>query len=231
MIQKKLFMIWFGDNIPDFAKFSLDTFQQVNPDFKCEIVHRKIKEIEDIFYVEDPQKLPEMDRIINFNFHIKYKAILKTKRRIPLCCFAKDSLCIHLIRRFGGIFVDCDMFPVKPFDKKLLSLKYFNSKRLFLYNGKGTIVREGNFCGNEKGYKSEEPTTIGYIREVLKTKELQSKFYNCTLKYGERYDKNNEDNYVEHYGAFSWNPNECHVQKTKMDDEIEKEVHLGINFV
>jgi hypothetical protein len=93
-------------------------------------------------------------------------------------------------------------------------------------------LQEANFCGCQKNYISEKPVLIGCIREgELKTKELQDKFYNCTIQYGEHYSDIGDNNYVEHYGRWSWNPQKCMVQKTKMDSDIEKVLNVKINYI
>ena len=36
-----------------------------------------------------------------------------------------DIYRLKLVSEFGGLYVDCDTFPLKPFDDKLLQLKRF----------------------------------------------------------------------------------------------------------
>lgn len=36
-----------------------------------------------------------------------------------------DALRFYLLDTYGGIYLDCDTFPVKPFDDRLLNMDYF----------------------------------------------------------------------------------------------------------
>lgn len=47
-IPKRLFFIWFGNEIPDFVNFAIDSHSTVNRGFDIQFVHRTVAELEDI---------------------------------------------------------------------------------------------------------------------------------------------------------------------------------------
>ena len=49
VIPKNLFMVWLGDEVPDYATFSLAAYKQANPDFSAKLVHFTVKQLEDIY--------------------------------------------------------------------------------------------------------------------------------------------------------------------------------------
>ena len=46
MIPKNLFFIWFGDNPPKYCEFVINTFKEVNPDFKVEFIRKDQHELD-----------------------------------------------------------------------------------------------------------------------------------------------------------------------------------------
>jgi mannosyltransferase OCH1-like enzyme len=46
MIPKILHFIWFGNNIPSYVYFSINTFKRINPDFSIHFIHKTINELE-----------------------------------------------------------------------------------------------------------------------------------------------------------------------------------------
>ncbi len=47
-IPKRLFFIWFGDEIPDFVDFSIENHRKVNKNFQVVFIRRTIQQLENI---------------------------------------------------------------------------------------------------------------------------------------------------------------------------------------
>lgn len=226
MIDKNIFIVWLGNNVPLYVNNVINTFKSVNPDFNVIFIHKDVKTIENIFY--NGEYHDEYEKLMIWHTKHAFNRIVEKKKGKPFLMDLYDTYRFGLLCKYGGISVDCDMFPIKPFDDKLLSNDYFKMRRI--HNGKEYI--EGGFCGCVRRSKLKDLTVIGCIRDTeLLTKELQDKFYLGTLRYGEHYSKDEDGNYVEHYGKSTWNKKECIVDKTKMDLDIDKIFDRNINFV
>ena len=112
MIPKQLFFIWLGDNKPKYVDFAVNTFKKVNSDFKVDLMEWKINDIEN---PKDEILKKSVDRAIEKN-------VTKTK-------FIQSVAEIYryrLLEKYGGIYLDCDTFPVRPFDDELLNYTDFD---------------------------------------------------------------------------------------------------------
>jgi hypothetical protein len=109
---------------------------------------------------------------------------------------------IELLNEFGGIYLDCDTFPRKPFDERLLNNDFFIIKRS--YNG--GIFRDNFFMGKSPDVESilnpyeVEANEIPY-EYGLKTDMILKKrdFFECNLKYEEK-----DNGYVYHFENGAW---------------------------
>lgn len=106
------------------------------------------------------------------------------------------------MNEFGGIYLDCDTFPRKPFDEGLLNCDFFIVKR----SENGGTFRDNFFMGKSLGGESiinpyeVDATEISY--EYGKKTELlmkKQKFFDLNLKY----EKQN-DGYVYHFENGAW---------------------------
>ena len=50
MIPRQLFFIWLGDDVPLYAKYSMNAYKELNPDFKINFIHYNVTEIENIYF-------------------------------------------------------------------------------------------------------------------------------------------------------------------------------------
>ena len=78
-----------------------------------------------------------------YNNIIKHYISLNRKFISILC----NILRIELLNKYGGIYLDCDTFPLRPFDDYLLSLKEFCSYIPIKRNSKFYRHRDCNFIG------------------------------------------------------------------------------------
>ena len=138
-----------------------------------------------------------------------------------------DAFRFYLLNKYGGIYLDLDTFPVKPFDDKLLS--YENGfavnhvkKRcdyFFLGFNSGCVD-----CGRLIGYKQEyakgqvfsnEVHKINYLEELVNKfknnikPHIVEKFKQGTLQFGESLMHNLwPEYYIDHFRMESWRANE-----------------------
>lgn len=47
-IPKRLFFIWFGNEVPDFVNFSIENHRRANGDFQIVFIQRTTRQLEDI---------------------------------------------------------------------------------------------------------------------------------------------------------------------------------------
>ena len=207
MIPKQLFFIWIGDNKPNYVDFAVKSFKEVNPDFKVDLIEWKIEDIEN-------PKDELLKRAINDALKNKNLSCNKNK---PFIVNVSDSYRYVLLKHYGGIYLDCDTFPVRPFDDSLLDHTEFDVTISWGINQ--FIVRDVFFIGscNSEYLKThpQKKTLLFPHTETWKYKQLREKFFNCTLKYGEFYG--DEHYYVNHYHDFTWNPKNLRTELCKLD--------------
>ena len=121
MIPRRLIFIWLGNELPDYGKFCIESFKKTNPSFEVMLVN------------DDPEN-PKNEDLIEVLKHInsdepsfykhmvtrgfaKKNYVSNTGKRTGI----SDALRFWLLNKYGGIYLDLDTFPVKPFDDTLLS--------------------------------------------------------------------------------------------------------------
>ena len=147
--------------------------------------------------------------------------------------FTRLSACLrfYLLYTYGGIYLDCDTFPIKPFDEELLNNNYFISCRyiksynyLFFdnfFSGQIQTINNKIFHICKEYLTSELDYNVLYpLNERKIDYNLCKKFYNGTLKYGEYYG-DPKFNYLDHYTLWNWNPDKCKIQETCIDKDIQ----------
>ena len=173
MIPKQLFFIWLGDNKPNYVDFAVKTFKDVNPDFKVDLIEWKIEDIEN-------PKDELLKRAINDALKNKKLSCNINK---PFIVNVSDSYRYVLLKHYGGIYLDCDTFPVRPFDDSLLDHTEFDVTISWGINQ--FIVRDVFFIGscNSEYLKThpQKKTLLFPHTETWKYKQLREKFFNCTF--------------------------------------------------
>ena len=220
LIPKRMIFIWLGPNeVPDYGKFSMDTYRKVNPDFEMMFVREK-----DVEHPSNPD-FAEMLRLVhdvdedNTYKKIYYRkwaeAHLSGHASSPRGCTRyADVFRAFLLNKYGGVYLDLDTFPVRPFDDKLLSsrFKIFNRKNYwpdsFFLGFPAGCCDENVFRWTEKNGVIPEHKSIrslilpsNLVRLCEMFKILRKKFFGLTLKYGERVLRENPygDYYIDHY--------------------------------
>ena len=224
MIPKILHFIWFGRNIPRYVQFAIDAFQEVNSNFKIHFVYRDIKTVEEI--IDDKEKCKNDDDIIlrrcGLSILNKDELYINTvnhckKSKLKFIQILLDIYRLDILNYYGGIYLDCDTFPVKKFDQQLMSNNSFIVARHYNEN---IIVTDNYFMGCQKNidsfdrvlwetYKNDSASSIIKILQTQKgwnnnIKFLinKKKFFECKLHVGEY--SFSKDFYIDHYSSQSW---------------------------
>ena len=223
MIPKQLFFIWIGEQIPSFASYSLEAFRSLNPKFSIDFLHYTNNDI-----------VTCQDSVINYvkslifktkqGINNKYYRYIKHRidSKFNFIQILSDVIRFEYLYYYGGIYLDCDTFPVRPFDDKLLDHTEFDVTISWGQNQ--FIIRDVFFLGKcPKTYLEKNPpkyTLLYPHTETGKYHELKKKFFDCTLKYGEYYG-DPKFYYINHYHDFTWNPKNLKVPLCKWDDILK----------
>ena len=203
MIPKQLFFIWIGDK-PNYVDFAVNTFKEVNPDFKVDLLEWTINDI------ENPK-----DKILSISVNEAIKLNRKDRKFIQSVA---NIYRYRLLNEYGGIYLDCDTFPVKPFDNELLKHTTFDVLTSWTRNQ--FCTRDVFFIGSmnlEDLKKTAKNQVYLYPHtECDNYEELRNKFYNLELKYGEYYG-DPKYYYINHYHDFTWNPKNCRTPLCNKD--------------
>lgn len=218
MIPKNLFFLWFGDNPPTYCEFAVNAFKAVNPDFNVEFIRKSADEIDNF---ENSK-----DKILQAacKYVIKHRA-----DHLNFFCHVSNRYRVYLIKKYGGIYLDCDTFPVRPFrDGNLLELDTFYKCTTLKDNGL-TIFPDLFHMGSPKYddiyYKCDTkfiyPPHVLYCYDDKSMKNkmwwnLHQKFFNCELKYGETMP-DSKGKYIEHFKHLSWKENNRIEKSSKYD--------------
>lgn len=140
MIPKQLFFIWLGNTPPDYCNFAINAFRDVNPDFKVDFLYWSIEDI------ENPK-----DEILKKSVEDVIKLNKKGKKFI---IEVADLYRYKLLYKYGGIYLDCDTFPVRPFDDELLKLNNFAQSVICFKRKdfKPKNLHEDTFVGYDDGF-------------------------------------------------------------------------------
>ena len=208
MIPKQLFFIWLGNTPPAYCEFAINAFKEVNPDFKVDFLYWSVED------VENPK-----DEILKKSVEDAIKLNRKDRKFIQS---VTNLYRYKILYRYGGIYLDCDTFPVRPFDDKLLDHTEFDVTISWGQNQ--FIIRDVFFLGKcPKTYLEKNPPKYTLLYPHTETgnyHELKKKFFDCTLKYGEYYG-DPKLYYINHYHDFTWNPKNLRTPLCKWDEILK----------
>lgn len=211
MIPKNIFFIWLGDEKPKYVDFAVNSFRNVNSDFNVELLEWKIADI------EDPK-----DNLLKESVEEAIKLNRKDRRFVQAVA---NIYRYTVLREYGGIYLDCDTFPIKPFDDSLLSFSEFDVTTSWGCNQ--FIVRDVFFIGTcslqELKKQKQKNKTFLWPHGDGKGEHynnLKEKFFNCTLTYGEYFGDGDKE-YINHYHDFTWNHKKCRTPLCKWDEYLK----------
>lgn len=135
MIQKNIFLAWIGNELPIYTQNAIKWFKELNPDFKINAIIIDGNNIENNSeicirntYKHIYNVLKKDDKNDEFYNFLKMVTNPSFGGKRHFMAYFTDILRFELLRTYGGIYLDTDTFPIKPFDDKLLSLNYFQSR-------------------------------------------------------------------------------------------------------
>jgi len=210
MIPKRLFFIWIGKDIPQYVNFCINAFRKTNPDFEIEFVHENSINNDNLDFKEVSDILKDKESIYYKIWSSPFKKRNLNHSTISRNIWFSDILRIYLVNKYGGIYLDCDTYPIKPFDNKLLSLKCFN---IMTKNRKNEGYTDCFFIGSQIGeYFKNKRTHIltnVFSNYEIKTDKVNSVFYknrnnffNCIEDFDLDYCMKNK--YIIHFKALEW---------------------------
>ena len=201
MIPKILHFIWFG-HIPPYVKYTISNFQRMNPTFRINFIN------------DDTASSYENIYMLKYNVRHctgKYQETIKYYKDLGRSDqqILSNILRLDLLNVFGGIYLDCDCMPIRPFDNELLAKSFIVNKH---YN-ENYVGRDCYFMGRNADDKSEfiSYQTAEAIDLLQTTKNWQSnilfimnklKFKRHQLKLGQW--SLSSKFYIEHYNLQEW---------------------------
>ena len=201
MIPKILHFIWIGDNKPNYVDFAINNFREVNPDFKINFVFEKDIENPTNDDVKQYLKKFKPDEKNSKSFIIQFVDLFRK----------------FLLIKYGGIYLDCDTFPIRPFNDELLKLNKFNVTRSYGLNF--IIYHEIFFMGRDLDTTKKYVNVLYPVDSFYDNKVYQKNkkdFKNCILKYGTHCNDPRRC-YIDHYNDYLWKKDKNFVSLTKWD--------------
>ena len=240
MIPRRLLFIWLGYHLPKYALFAINAFKKMNPSFDVKLVCRSVDQLEKLYNTKSclADEVDDLIRqclrlIVDKSIQTPYRLYIEHQRRIyskhvHVVNLLSDILRIALLNKYGGIYLDCDCFPVKPFDDKLLSLEYFTVDRH--YNAHFQHGLDNYFIG---ACKQDNETLLDGIFDKKCVHLLQTTpnwhnninfIYNKQLFFKQQLKLGSwslsKDFYIEHYNRNSWHSNSTSMLPTSFIDDL-----------
>ena len=244
MIPKTIHFIWIGQK-PKYLNYVLQAYRECNPECIINLIYYSNLQLENLYFKKNIQSELDqyifnlLDNIIYYNQYsdlIKVLLLGKSKSQInhsytPFIQLFCDILRLDILNIYGGIYVDCDTFPIRPFDESI-----FNHDKFCVYDKIDDLVFPNNyFIGlrknlswdnyfDDSGYKFIQTNNYQHFPKFKQTKSLdfrirRIKFFKCCLK-KEDFKDINTANYFEHYSEFRWGNNK--IDATKFDNVFDK---------
>ena len=154
MIPRQLFLVWINNKIPNHLSNSLKYFKELNPDFNINFIHiEKCENISNNKEVIIRKCFSYIDKILKHDdkkckYYNFIKKVTNPSYRLKrnFITYFTDIVRFELIESYGGIYLDCDTFPIISFDDNLLKCTQFKSKTNYGH--------DYFFFGNIKGINS-----------------------------------------------------------------------------
>ena len=250
MIPKNINLIWLGDTIPDYVFYSKTAYQKMNQDFNVQLIHYTNNQIEYFIQCDNITSTMSNIDIALWNsihdFLNNPEDMLYPPNRygnVKQCMEILETFKIYLITTIGGIYVDADTYPLKPFDN-ILQYDMIGLYHQDNHSDKCAIAFNKDFISISqlKKYKAQERWSKIYrksnntsrfiIFDHLKQtdnrfdlySQLQKDFYACNINNNliEQWKNLNNSSleYFLHLHRFSWNyidDKKCLVQSLSLD--------------
>lgn len=210
MIPRQLFFIWLGNDKPGYVDFCINAFRKVNPDFKIDLIRYTVEEIENYDKLQSSIYDEDLKNCIHYiqTEKDKYVELIQEYKKYgrKFIQVIANILRLILINKYGGIYLDCDTFPLKKFDNELLSNDTFCTSTYVDLQNKRKLdcfflgCKKGIYTKNYYFKKRYETHDLYYIKskEWIDSKKM---FYKCELEI------NLDDKspyYIEHFQDRTW---------------------------
>ena len=129
-MNKRLFLIWFGDNTPDFVEWTVNNYKIVNPSWNVIFIHYSRKQLENYKDQNDTILIKSVYRAFE-----KYGTIFNPGR-------LADVYRSYVLTNDYDTYVDIDTFPISQLDDFLMPDKLDVNRK--------TNIRYLSYCGNHK---------------------------------------------------------------------------------
>lgn len=143
MIPKILHFIWIGKSCPKYILENISQFSHMNLDFQVNFVCQTDYDCldnSDAIYIKDCIDNSTGMYLDTIRY---YQRIGRKKSQI-----LSNVLRYELLNKYGGIYLDGDCIPIKPFDNKILSTSFIVSR---MYSP-ACIRRDCYFMGKENNH-------------------------------------------------------------------------------
>lgn len=125
MLEKNMIFIWFGSQLPKFGRHVINEYQKCNPSFNTIVcIEPNIENPTNIDFTNMSKEL--MSDTTNFYWKLLNRTFARQncRTRNGMLSNLADCMKFWLLNKYGGIYLDLDTFPVKPFDDKLLEKRF-----------------------------------------------------------------------------------------------------------
>ena len=127
-IERNLLFVWIGDELPIYAHNCMNAYKRMNPTFNVVLKHFTVHDVE---HPEDPLLRKVVDAILEVKDGLRNKHYDFIKRYLDegrrFCQVVANLLRFVALEEMGGIYLDMDTLPMRPFDDQLLASGSFNS--------------------------------------------------------------------------------------------------------
>lgn len=216
MISRWLIFIWLGSKMPDYGRFCIQSFQEVNPSFEVmaieepDVENTKNEDLKDCMSLINSDGNNLYKRMVNRNFAKKHLSSTRTRQLTAI----SDAFRLYLLNKYGGIYLDLDTFPVKPFDDKLLSYKGFvpyykkNRSDWFFIGLPPGFISKGMIHGYAFDSEIHRIVLLDRAYKIFKANldTNVKKFFSCKLEHGSHVLPLSffPEYYIDHFKIRSW---------------------------
>ena len=229
--KKNIFFIWLGDSLPINIKFVFDAFQLMNPCVNCSLIHKSIDQINEIHIYSCYDDIDQI--FLDSIFVLKeYNDLWKDFIDNQIKVYGKDAKFIQvlsdifrviLLQKLGGIYVDCDTYPVKQFDDSLFECPFC----VMSYQANATEQHIDNyFFGMPKGLNyvpyDDFKHNMRLISQTYYKQQSSIGYYERKMKFNRGILSINDfpkdfPFYIEHYPSCNWKNNPSKIPFCKYD--------------
>lgn len=241
MIPKILHFIWIGQK-PQYVDYAVDAYRNCNPHCAVNLIHYTNLQLENLYFNKDiktEQDQQVYNLLVDIIYGNKYSQLTKililgiehiNYAYTPFIQLFCDILRLELLNIYGGIYIDCDTYPIKPFDDAI-----FQHDKFCVYDKVNDAITANNyFIGAKAGqaWKNYFDKDCDIVVQhnnyefISRNKDKpfdyllrRVKFFKCALKQTDFINYKTND-YFEHYSEFRWGTGK--IQLTKFDDIFDK---------